>query len=100
MPDLPHNRIPPRAKQRRRSTSAMIAAEKAQAKAAAQANVHKSSIIRAIRSGRIRASRNEFGDWRIAPEELNRYLNRHEPPPQRGRTAARARANPAIRIAE
>jgi hypothetical protein len=50
------------------------------AQAAAKVDVDKSSIIRAIHAGKIDASKNEFGDWRIPPEQLGRYRRRNGPP--------------------
>jgi hypothetical protein len=52
-------------------TNIMSAAE-----AAAKAKVDKSSIVRAIQAGKINANRNEFGDYEITPEELNKYRRR------------------------
>jgi excisionase family DNA binding protein len=46
--------------------------------AAALRHVNKSSITRAIAAGKINASKNEFGDWRIPRSELARYHRRHE----------------------
>jgi IS30 family transposase len=57
--------------QRTATPSTMSAAE-----AAAKINVDKSTIARAIRAGKINASRNEFGDYEITPEELSKYRRR------------------------
>jgi hypothetical protein len=45
--------------------------------AAAKVGVAKSSICRAIHAGKILAEKNEFGDWRIHPNELMRYRQRN-----------------------
>jgi hypothetical protein len=50
--------------------------------AAAKAGVAKSSITRAIKAGKIRAERNEFGDYEIVPEELSNYRRRNQRQPQ------------------
>jgi hypothetical protein len=50
------------------------------AQAAAKANVDKSTIARAIQAGKIKASRNDFGDYEITPEALSKYRRRY---PQR-----------------
>ena len=46
--------------------------------AAHAAGVNRTTILRAIKSGKVSATKNEHGEWQIDPAELHRVY----PPPQ------------------
>src|SRR5215210_7248858 len=73
--------------------------------AAAQAGVSKTTIIRAIRSGRLSAPRNDDGRWAIDPAELFRVYppgpragedREYHPVPRNGTTPEDQDATPAV----
>jgi len=53
--------------------------------AAKEAGIAKTTVIRAIRSGKLSAQRDETGDWAIDPSELHRvYPRKAESPEDQG----------------
>jgi predicted site-specific integrase-resolvase len=50
------------------------------ASAAAATGVNRSTVLRAIKAGRLSAQRDEQGGWQIDPAELHRVFRRCLPP--------------------
>jgi excisionase family DNA binding protein len=46
------------------------------AEAAARVRTSKTTIFRRIHAGKIRAAKNEFGEWRVQPDSLNGFRSR------------------------
>jgi excisionase family DNA binding protein len=44
------------------------------AQAAAATGLHKTTILRAVRTGRITGTRDPLGQWRVEPTELHRVF--------------------------
>ena len=67
--------------------------------AAAAAGLNKTTVLRAIKAGKISGSKDEHGQWHVEPAELHRVY----PPVMRsdaGRTADAASENTELRAAE
>jgi hypothetical protein len=74
------------------------------ATAAAATGLNRSTILRAIKSGKISATKSELGEWSIEPAELHRVyppvapaLSRHEAP-QRDATGHVAGFDPSSTV--
>ena len=56
--------------------------------AANEAGVHRSTVLRKIKAGKLSAQKDEDGEWRIDPAEFYRvYPKRAAPPPDAGNSA-------------
>jgi hypothetical protein len=68
------------------------------AAAAAATGLNKTTVLRAIKTGKLRGARNENGEWHVAPAELHRVyppLPRPRPPRIRRRIATQMPTRPS-----
>ena len=64
--------------------------------AANEAGVHRSTVLRKIKAGKLSAQKDEDGEWRIDPAEFYRvYPKRSAPPPDAGNSAHTLQSNAA-----
>jgi predicted site-specific integrase-resolvase len=69
------------------------------AEAAQATGLNRSTILRAIKSGRISGTRDEFGAWRVEPVELHRVFPEAQATPEAVPQHAQPDAELHIRVA-
>ena len=67
--------------------------------AAHAAGVNRTTILRAIKSGKVSATKNEHGEWQIDPAELHRVYPPPQASPQQVHDQALADAVAELRLA-